>query len=230
MVSPNPYWLGKHGEYTIQFLHSLNTSTLRDENQQSIANLTNDDPRLHVDDVGNVIFSNIIAWMGEISPNVSIDASVIKEAVTGYSSFSFNGGKKFKATNVGFGLSYSLSIVTALVAAKKNSVVILENPEAHLHPKGQSKLGQLMALAAKAGVQVIVETHSEHVINGARIMVRKDIISPSLMNVMFVSRDENKKVSNVEFLDINEMGQIKKWPEDFFDQQAIDMKTLITGV
>lgn len=228
--NPNPYWLGKHGEYTIQFLHSLNTSTLRDENKKSIANLKDNDPRIHNGQVGNVIFSNIIAWMGEVSPNVSIEASVIKEAVTGYSSFSFNGGKKYKATNVGFGLSYSLSVVTALVSAEKNSIVILENPEAHLHPKGQSKLGQLMALAAKAGVQVIVETHSEHVINGARIMVRKDVISSNLIEVMFVSRDDNRKLSSVEVLEVNEVGQITKWPEDFFDQQAIDMKTLITGV
>jgi predicted ATPase len=225
----NPYWLGKHGEYTIQFLHSLNTNTLRNDEGQSVANVSEQDPRLHPDDVGNLIFSNIIAWMGEITPNVTIDASVIREADIGYSSFSFNGGNKYKATNVGFGLSYALSIVTSLMAAKSGSTVILENPEAHLHPKGQSKLGQLMALTAKSGVQVIVETHSEHVVNGARIMVRINKVPKELINVMFISRNEKKKKSDIEFLDVNEMGQITAWPEGFFDQQSIDMKTLITG-
>lgn len=227
--NPNPYWLGKHGEFTIQFLHSLNSSVLRDEAGVSIGTTTKEDPRLHPSEESNVIFQNIIAWMGEISPNVSINAAVIEEAAIGYSSFSFNDSKKYKAINVGFGLSYALSIVTALMAAREGSIVILENPEAHLHPSGQSKLGQLMALAAKAGVQVIVETHSEHIINGARIMVRKDIVPADLIKIMYISRDENRHGSTVEVLELNEMGQVSNWPEGFFDQQAIDMKTLITG-
>ncbi len=226
----NPYWLGRHGEFTISFLNSLSNSTFRDEDGQSIANTTKSDPRIHDEHIGNLIFNNVTAWMGEITPNVAINAEVIREAVIGYSSFSFSGSKKYKATNVGFGLSYVLGVVTALVAARSGSVVILENPEAHLHPRGQSHLGRLMALASLAGVQVIVETHSEHIINGARIQVRKGVIEPTSMNIFYVSRDEEVKDSRVEILTLNEMGQLSNWPDGFFDQQANDMKTLITGV
>jgi predicted ATPase len=225
----NPYWLGKHGEFTIAFLNTLANSSLRDDDGKSLATTSDDDPRIHSDDIGVVMMSNIIAWMGEISPNVNINTDVIREAAIGYSTFDFGAGNKFRAINVGFGLSYALSIVTALVSAREGSVVLLENPEAHLHPSGQSKLGQLLALTAAAGVQVIVETHSEHIINGARIKVRKAEVQPELVRIMYISRDDEKSASTVEMLDLDKMGHISNWPSGFFDQQAIDMKTLITG-
>lgn len=228
--SANAHWLGKHGEFTIQFLEAILAGTLRDSDGKSLSTTTDHDPRLHESTIGKTVFSNVVAWMGEISPNVNIDASVVKEAAIGYSAFSFGGSKNFKATNVGFGLSYALSIVTALVSAIPGATIILENPEAHLHPRGQSKLGKLMALSAKAGIQIIVETHSEHIINGARILVRKKAVPPSLMNIFFISRNEETFMSDVECLDLNEMGQVNNWPEGFFDQQSIDMKTLITGI
>ncbi len=226
----NPYWLGKHGEFTIQFLHRLSQGGFKDKTGNLVSKLPDDDPRLYDDAVGPLIFSNIIAWMGEISPNVKINASVIKEAMIGYSSFSFGNGKSHKATNVGFGISYSLSIVTALVAAKKDSIVIIENPEAHIHPSGQSKLGQLIALTANAGVQVLVETHSEHVINGSRVMIRKELIPADELNVMYVVRLPDQEQSTVQCIKANKMGQLSEWPDGFFDQQTKDMKTLITGV
>jgi len=225
----NPYWLGKHGEFTIPFLNSLASGSFRDIEGKSLATTEENDPRIHTDDVGVVILSNIIAWMGEISPNVNINTDVIREAGIGYSTFDFGAGSKFKAVNVGFGLSYALSIVTALVSAREGSIVLLENPEAHLHPSGQSKLGQLLALTAAAGVQVIVETHSEHIINGARIKVRMDEVKPELVRIMYISRDDEESASTVEILDLDEMGHVSNWPSGFFDQQAIDMKTLITG-
>ena len=220
----NKNWLGKHGEYTIPVLGALSLSTYK---------LNQEDPRRHEKQNDELILDNIIAWMGEISPNIVIDATVIKEAASAYSSFRHSDGdinsKSYRAVNVGFGLSYALGIVTALLISPKGSLVVIENPEAHLHPQGQSKLGQLMGLAAKAGVQVVTETHSEHVINGARILVRKNILSPSEINILYFKRNDKEKKSNCEKLDVNEVGQISKWPEGFFDQQAIDMKTLMTG-
>ncbi|WP_404341255.1 DUF3696 domain-containing protein [Pseudoalteromonas mariniglutinosa] len=226
----NPYWLGKHGEFTVQFLHRLSQGGFKDTNDSLISKLPDGDPRNYDDSVGPLILSNIIAWMGEISPNVKINASVIKDAMIGYSSFSFGNGKQHKATNVGFGISYSLSIVTALVAAKKGSIVIIENPEAHIHPSGQSRLGQLIALTAKAGVQVLIETHSEHVINGSRIMIRKDLVPSDELNVMYVDRLDGQDESMIRCIKANKMGQLSEWPDGFFDQQAKDMKTLMTGV
>lgn len=224
----NTHWLGKYGEYTLQFLNELDKG-LRDADGSSLSILKEHDSRRYLGTQSDTIISHINAWMGEISPNVQVNTSVIKEAGVAYSSFQFAGSRKFKASNVGFGLSYVLSIVTALVSAKEGSVIILENPEAHLHPRGQSKLGELMALTAKAGVQVIVETHSEHVINGARISVRKKIVAPEVININFITRNDELSESMVENISLNEIGQLSSWPKGFFDQQAIDMKILITG-
>lgn len=218
----NPNWLGIHGEFTIPVLGNLSERKIN-----SILN--NGDPRIHGNEKSALILENIIAWMGEISANVNINARLIKEAVSAYSTFSFNDSKDFRSTNVGFGLSYALSVVTALLIAPKGSLVIIENPEAHIHPRGQSKLGHLLALTAKAGVQVITETHSEHVVNGSRLLVRKKIISPDQMNVIYFQRDNDQKKSGYQNLTMNIMGQFDEWPVGFFDQQANDMKELIKG-
>ena len=95
-------------------------------------------------------------------------------------SFSFNDGtswgKNLRPVNVGFGLTYSLPIFTALLGANENDLIIIENPEAHLHPKGQVAIGMFIAKAASAGIQVVVETHSDHVLNGIRLAVKIGII------------------------------------------------------
>lgn len=225
----NENWLGKYGELTIPFLAGLHVGSRRGKDGKLLSTLPSEDSRLHSSSVGDKIYENIVAWMGEISPNVDISAAIVDDAKIGYSTFGFSGSKQFKATNVGFGLSYALSVVTALVSAKKGAVVVLENPEAHLHPSGQSKVGELMALAANSGVQIIVETHSEHIINGARITVRKEIVEPNLINLIYISRKKGYSASDVEVLKLNSDGQLNNWPEGFFDQQAIDLKTLITG-
>src|SRR4029078_5782856 len=83
----------------------------------------------------------------------------------------------YRPTNVGFGLSYSLPMITVLLSAIPSSIVLLENPEAHCHPRGQSQLARLIAMASKR-LQVIVETHSDHLMNGLRVAVRDELVSP----------------------------------------------------
>lgn len=228
--SKNKNWLGKHGEYTIPILGALSSRTRSGMDDEKDDILSENDPRHHENRSSRLVFNNIVDWMGEISPNVTIDAQIVSAAVTAFTSFGFGDSAKYKASNVGFGLSYALSVVTALLISKPGSLVVIENPEAHLHPRGQSKLGQLIGLAAKAGIQVITETHSEHVINGARILVRKNVLPASDVSIFYFQRNNSEKKSTCEKLDLNEVGQISKWPEGFFDQQAIDMRTLMTGV
>ena len=78
-----------------------------------------------------------------------------------------------RPTNVGFGLGYALPIVVACLIAKPGALLLLENPEAHVHPQGQSAMARLSCAAASAGAQVIVETHSDHILNGVRLMVKR---------------------------------------------------------
>ena len=75
---------------------------------------------------------------------------------------------------MGFGYSYILSIVVTALIAKEGDIVILENPEAHLHPEAQTRLTFMLSKLVAMGIQVFIETHSEHVINGIRLASLKD--------------------------------------------------------
>ncbi|CSA52545.1 Uncharacterized conserved protein [Vibrio cholerae] len=116
----------------------------------------------------------------------------------------------------------------ALLVTKPGGLVIIENPEAHLHPRGQSYLGRLIALAAEAGVQVVVETHSDHIINGIRLMPRLGKVQDK--NLLFYQViNEDVGTTTVKKIIVNAQGQFSEWPDGFFDQQVLDMQVLMTG-
>lgn len=211
-------WLGIHGEYSSQVLSTLIEASL---------SLDDQDPRIHSNAPSKLVFSNFINWMQEISPGAFVKVDSIPHANISTNQFMFD-GHTYRATNVGFGLSYALPVVLALIMSKPGSLVIIENPEAHLHPKGQSYLGRLIALAAMAGVQVIIETHSDHLLNGIRVITRiSEKFTPSIFTLYYVSNGIIH--SNVEKITISKDGKLSNWPEGFFDQQAQDMFTIMTG-
>ncbi|MBK9636389.1 MAG: AAA family ATPase [Bacteroidetes bacterium] len=116
------------------------------------------------------MLSQTSAWEREVSPGVNVVPTPSGKAFTLKYTFNkkndFTPTEPFSAENVGFGLSYALPIIVAALSSSENSLILVENPEAHLHPRGQSQLAKLLALAAQSGVQIIIETHSEHIING----------------------------------------------------------------
>ena len=126
--------------------------------------------------------------------------------------------KGYKPTHVGFGLSYVLPIFTAVLTASRGSLILIENPEAHLHPKGQSIVGEFLALAASCGMQIIVESHSDHLLNGMRRAVKKGIIAPTDVALNFFTRDKGTLATKVIVPTVGENGRISEWPEDFFDE------------
>jgi predicted ATPase len=124
--------------------------------------------------------------------------------------------------NIGFGISYVLPIVVAGLLAEKDSMLIVENPEAHLHPSGQSRIGQFLAKMAGAGVQVVVETHSEHVVNGIRLASLKEWISYQDVIINFFSQEKKGEVK-VDKIELNQLSDLTKWPIGFFDQAQKDV-------
>ena len=126
---------------------------------------------------------------------------------------------KYKPTNVGFGYSYVLPIVVAALLAKPDSVFIIENPEAHLHPQAQSILSKFLALVSKTGVQIFIETHSEHIINAARVMIVQESFKSDDLRILYFDEKFPKKHIPIEVLSD---GRISEWPEGFFDQSELD--------
>jgi predicted ATPase len=124
--------------------------------------------------------------------------------------------------NVGFGLTQVLPIVIAALSAAKEDILLIENPEVHLHPAGQALMGQFLAEVASAGVQVIVETHSDHVLNGIRRFVKSGQILPEQLAIHFF-RPNSSDMAQVVSPQIDATGNIDTWPDGFFDQFDKDM-------
>lgn len=131
------------------------------------------------------------------------------------------------ATNVGFGITYALPILVNGLLAPENGFLIVENPEAHLHAKAQSNIGYFLARMAAAGVRVIIETHSEHVVNGIRRMIveGKTSMSHNDMTIYFFHNNEGKK--SVQEIGMDDKGNLTEFPVDFFDQVRQDMLKLM---
>ncbi|MCI8893696.1 MAG: DUF3696 domain-containing protein [Lachnospiraceae bacterium] len=129
-------------------------------------------------------------------------------------------------TLTGFGISYVLPVVVAGLwsSTAPQSILILENPEAHLHPYAQSNLGKFLALLACSGVQVIAETHSEHIVDGARLQMAY-MSSAEQMLVNFMQQEDSKIKTTP--LTVSPSGELSMWPKGFFDQKQQDLRDLI---
>ena len=134
-------------------------------------------------------------------------------------------GNYYRPTNVGFGLTYTLPIFVAVLSAKPGSLIIIENPEAHLHPKGQAIMGRFLARAAACGIQLVVETHSDHVLNGIRMAVKRKELSHDAVQINFFSHDAEGV--RVETPRIDADGHIDQWPDDFFDEWDKQLAALL---
>lgn len=182
----------------------------------------------HEKSEGSTLGYNLKAWLNIISPGVSFDYNVQEMGDTSFSTFD-----NHRTANVGFGLSYTLPVITLLLRASllPGSIVLLENPEAHLHPKGQTEMGKLIACAVDAGVQVIVETHSDHLFEGIRLYTKERGLLQQ--NNHFADKFigywiEKNEDSYAHIIEIDDNGKLKdKTPEGFFDQFEINALKLL---
>ena len=168
------------------------------------------------------LIDQVEAWMGEISPGTRLKIEAKSDVDIMSFQYSYGDSNPYRATNVGFGISYTLPIIVAALASTPGTIILIENPEAHLHPKGQVKMGELLALAASGGVQVVIETHSDHVLNGIRLAVHGGKIDPKDVQLHYFHRHNKEKerqaVTEVISPRINRNGRINHWPDGFFDE------------
>ena len=124
--------------------------------------------------------------------------------------------------NVGFGLTQVFPIIVAALSSKEGDLLLIENPEVHLHPAGQALMGQFLAQVASAGVQIVVESHSDHILNGIRRAVKKQTLSAEDVSLHFFN-PRGGGVAQVTSPTIAPDGNIDHWPEGFFDQFDRDL-------
>lgn len=163
-------------------------------------------------------------WLQKISPGVKFDYRIEEKADVSYSLYD-----NHRSANVGYGLSYSLPVIVALLTAtlETESIVLIENPEAHLHPQGQAEMARLICLCVEAGAQVVVETHSDHLFDGVRIYAREsENHFASKVATFWCQLDDNRN-TQVDRCQIQENGRLDHWPEHMFDQFLLDSEKLL---
>lgn len=184
------------------------------------------------------LLDQVMYWEGLISSGVTINVQK-KADKPGFTILYGTKGKEGKksieglrAENIGFGVSYSLPVITALLSASPGALVMIENPEAHLHPDGQAELARLMCLAAQRGVQVIVETHSDHIINGVLVNCKRyekegNGISKDSVSIYYFSGQDEEHAVEYEEVKILPNGKVEYQPRGFFDRVEKDIDYLL---
>ena len=202
---------GTDGEYAVQYLNlhgedKITNRCIIGENQEN-----------------NSLIEQIKIWLDRIAPGAAPQVFVNMQLRTSELRYEFTEGKaktnSYRSVNVGFGITYVLPLLIAILTAKEGDVLFLENPEAHIHPSGQRMLGELIALAGAGGVQILVETHSDHIINGIRIAVKQKKIVRDDVQLAFFYKDEDDDYRHKYVTpQIMEDGRLDIWPEGFFDE------------
>lgn len=168
--------------------------------------------------------SQINAWMQEVSPGISINTKYIPEVNKVIMDYQFDYGAQktnsFRPKNVGFGISYVLPIVLALLTAEEGKIIVIENPESHIHPRGQAELGKLISLAASIGAQLFVETHSDHILNGIRVAVKDNLVDKSKVNVMYFEKTttEKEQFTKITQIRVDAKGELSDYPKNMIDE------------
>ena len=126
-----------------------------------------------------------------------------------------NDGQTSNLKDVGVGVSQVLPVIVAALFAQPGHIVIVEEPESHLHPLAQSKLAELFAeISKERNVQFIVETHSEHLFRRMQTLIARQNLTTNDAAMYFVERDG--KAAKMRPLELDDLGRVKNWPEGFF--------------
>jgi predicted ATPase len=208
---------GWQGEYTAQLMD-------RDKGYWKVQ----DARKFHIM-ASSYLAEQVNAWLGFIIPGTRALARVDSETLTAQVLLEnmYTASEPTIATNLGFGITYVLPIVVTGLVAEEGACLIVENPEAHLHPAAQSRIGQFLAMLSGTGLRVVVETHSDHILNGIQIAVAKRVVSPENAVVNFFSHEGKEAQPIVEPIFLTEGGELTSWPKGFFDQTQADYANLI---
>lgn len=219
-LSFNP--IGNKGEFAAYHLHTFG--------QTKIVHADTSGPNLLAPDAAGDSTSLHIqteAWLSQLGAPVRIQTERPSgtDAVVLRFSFPDISRSYYRPTNVGFGLTYALPVFVAALRAPVGSLLIVENPEAHLHPRGQALMGHFLARAAACGVQVIIETHSDHVLNGIRVAVKQGAIAHGNVQINFFHQQDGTSCVSTPHIDKD--GHLDLWPEDFFDEWDKQLSELL---
>ncbi|NEQ68647.1 MAG: DUF3696 domain-containing protein [Symploca sp. SIO2D2] len=201
--------VGSKGEFTANLLnknkdHLVNEQLCLGEDAKTLATQTEE-------------------WLNQIFDGGKVEITSSKSNILELMFNTSSSKDRFRPANVGFGYHCVLPIVVSGLIAKPGEILIVENPEAHLHPKAQSRLAKFLAKVSSCGVQVFIESHSDHILNALRIAVLDKILNHENLKILYF---QNKIDPPVVEIPVQPDGSIEEWPEGFFDQMDKDFERL----
>ncbi len=216
---------GVEGEFSFGVL-------LRDDDENLPQELTITDDK-HV----NTLSDQVNYWLEKI-----VGATVTLEAIerTNYLYVLYNNNPKYtglprfhnRPVNIGSGVSYLISIIITCLKSEHDSIICIENPEIHLHPKAQSELIKFLYFVADSGRQIFVETHSDHIFNGIRVGIVKNEMDKEKIAIDFLALNRKTFETQCNPILINEYGDLQGLNDemtldDLFDQFSIDLDAML---
>ncbi|MFP3596052.1 DUF3696 domain-containing protein [Chryseobacterium sp. SIMBA_029] len=224
--------IGKYGQYTAHFIELFaNEEIFFDNLLHKHSSVLDSVTGKKI--VNKTLINQINLWLGEISPGVNVRTTQVGSDVVlleyVFKQPNYGNTNRFKPENVGFGISYALHVVTALLSSRPGQLIIIENPESHIHPRGQAELGKLIALTAQNDVQIVIESHSDHILNGIRVAVKENIIDKDDVKAFYFKKvvDASEQYSSIEDIEIDKNGTLSKYPENLLDEWSNQLSKLI---
>ncbi|MEN8218105.1 MAG: AAA family ATPase [Pseudomonadota bacterium] len=175
--------IGKNGEFIFSYYEQNKSNVI----EKSLIKSANSD----------TLQSNIDYWLSYIL-DVEVELSTERVAASHVKvSYKFNKLQAISPDSLGAGTSYVVKILIVCLLAKIDNILLIENPEIHLHPKAQAKLGEFFTFLANSGVQVVLETHCENLIDKIRYEVYKNNINNDDV-VIYYKEDSNTPFEKIE--------------------------------
>lgn len=203
--------VGMNGEFAIYSLEKNKDYPLSDE--------------MIADKSSYTLNTQVNYWL-----NYILGASITTEDVVGTDYvkcfYSTQEGKLIRPKNIGAGFSYIISIIVMCLLSKKDDIIIIENPEIHLHPQAQSKVCEFLYFIAQNDRQLFIETHSDHIFNGIRVGIATEKMDANNISVNFFSLDNNNCTQNT-VIEFGKRGRILNYTEGLFDQFDIDLNKML---
>ena len=201
--------VGARGEFTVNLLDKKRAEPV--------------DDRLCLGEDAKTLITQTEEWLSKIFGGAKLEIPSSKSSILELLFNTSASKDRFKPANVGFGFNSVLPIIVSGLIAKEGEILIVENPEIHLHPRSQSELTKFLAKVSSCGVQVLVESHSDHIVNGLQLAVVDKIIGENEISVLYFQSDNQEPVVQIP---IQKDGRIEVWPEGFFDQSNKDLERI----
>ncbi len=211
----NPWDIGNKGQYVYSYLSYFGQEELPES-----------DFLYQPEEIGMSLNNQVNYWMDYLLGfQIQVDAVPnVDQVVVTYSNSKNN--RYYRAINVGTGVTYISALVIAALSCKVGDTLIVENPEIHLHPRAQSRMMEFIAYLCDRGLQVILETHSDHIYNGMRKCIKKNLLDRKKIAAYYFELDERMQ-TKIHHIAFNEQGAEKNHPYGMFDQFDDDLDELI---